>query len=218
MMYVYLVYILSYLVYILSCWFHFSVEVREVAGRKITVLSQKEAEDTSVATIVVRAATENVMNDLERSLDDGICAVKTLCSDGRLLPGAGAVELELSKRLKQYANEVKGLDQYAISKFGEAFDVVPRQLAENSGCDPTNIMHTLHASHMAENTENFGFDIDNLCPTDAVSLEVFDIYATKLNALRLAVDAALTVLRVDQIIMSKPAGGPKPRPGGDQDP
>jgi T-complex protein 1 subunit theta len=196
---------------------HYSIEVREVAGRKVTVLSQKLDEDTSVATIVLRAATENVMNDLERSLDDGICAVKTLCSDGRLLPGAGAVELELSKRLKAIANETKGLDQYAIRKFAESFDVVPRQLSENSGCDATNLMHALHTSHLNSNTETYGFDIENLAPVNVLDNHIYDIYATKLNALRLAVDAALTVLRVDQIIMSKPAGGPKPKSGPTQD-
>lgn len=193
--------------------------MKEISGRKITLFSQNHSEDTSVATIVLRAATENVMNDLERAVDDGVCGVKTLCNDGRLLPGAGAVELELGKRIRKYADEVKGLDQYAIRKFADSFDVVPRQLAENSGCDPTSTMHKLRASHENDGTENMGFDIEEHNARDSVSAGIFDIYATKINALRLAVDAALTVLRVDQIIMSKPAGGPKPRgPAGDMDP
>lgn len=196
------------------------LEVIEVAGRKITMLTQDESEDTSIASIVLRAATENVMNDLERSLDDGICSVKTLCNDGRLLPGAGAVELELNRRLKSYADEVKGLDQYAIRKFAEAFDVVPRTLAENSGGDSTVHLHNLHQAHADGQGANMGFDTEELKPMDAAAAGVYDLYATKLNALRLAVDAAITVLRVDQIVMSKPAGGPKRPggPGGDMDP
>jgi len=118
----------------LSFLFHInSIEVKEIASRKVTILNQILDEDTSVATIIIRAATENVINDVERALDDGIHSFKTLCQDGRLLPGAGAIELELSKQLKLYADEEKGLDQYAIRKFAEAFDVVPRTLAENSG-------------------------------------------------------------------------------------
>jgi T-complex protein 1 subunit theta len=198
------------------------LEVVEVAGRKIIMLSQQNDEDTSVATIVLRAATENVMNDLERSLDDGICSVKTLCNDPRLLPGAGAVELELCRQIKRYADEVKGLDQYAIRKFAEAFDVVPRSLTENSGCDATSHLHNLHQAHATDlpNSANMGFDIDEHVPMDAHERGIYDLYATKLNALRLAVDAALTVLRVDQIVMSKPAGGPKApaQGGGDMDP
>jgi T-complex protein 1 subunit theta len=65
------------------------MEVKEVGSRKIIMLNQVHDEDTSVATIIVRASTENVINDVERALDDGIQSVKTLCADGRLLPGAG---------------------------------------------------------------------------------------------------------------------------------
>ena len=188
------------------------LEVREIAQRKVCILSQDLDEDTSVATIVLRASTENVMNDLERSVDDGVCSVKTLCNDPRLLPGAGAVELELCRQRKDYAEEVKGLDQYAIRKFGEAFDVVPRTLTENSGCDATVHLHNLHQAHADTsnpNSKNMGFEIDEHTPADSVTRGVYDLYATKVNALRLAVDAAITVLRVDQIVMSKPAGGPK---------
>lgn len=83
-----------------------------------------------------------------------------------------------------------------------------------TGCDPTSMMHTLHGSHDAEGTETVGFCLDTCAPADAVAMEVFDVYATKVNALRLAVDAAMTVLKVDQIVMSKPAGGPKPKKAG----
>lgn len=193
------------------------IEVREIGGRKVLVFEQKEAEDTTVATIAVRASTEHVLNDVERAIDDGVNAVRILCTDGRLLAGAGAIELELSKRLKKYADEVQGLDQYSIRAFADAFDVVPRTLAENSGCDPTSIMHTLHQSHVGEGTESFGFNIEDNKPLDAAKAGIYDVYATKLNALRLAVDAAITILRVDQIVMSKPAGGPKPRGAGPQD-
>jgi len=185
------------------------VEVKDIASRKVTVFNQKLDEDTSVATIVVRAATESFMNEIERALDDGIHSVEGLCKDGRLLAGAGAIELELSKQLREYADEVKGLDQYAIRKFAEAFDVIPRTLVENSGGDPTSVMHALHDAHKAPNSQNMGFDFIDVKAADAVTMGVYDVYITKLNALRLAVDAALTVLRVDQIVMSKPAGGPK---------
>lgn len=75
------------------------------------------------------------------------------------------------------------------------------------------MMHQLHASHDGPNTETIGFNVDSVGPADAVQAQVFDIFSTKVNALRLAVDAAVTVLKVDQIVMSKPAGGPKPKQG-----
>ena len=187
------------------------IEVVEVAGRKVTKFEQKLSEDTNTATIVVRASTENVANDVERALDDGINSVAALVDDPRLLPGAGATELEISKTLKGFADDVKGLDQYGIREFAKAFEVVPRTLAENSGQDPSLSMYALHKSHEEAGTSTMGFDIEELVPFDAAAAGIFDIYSSKLNALRLAVDAALTILRVDQIVMSKPAGGPKPK-------
>lgn len=211
------------------------IEVREIAGRKLIVFSQNLAEDTSVSTIIIRAATENVLNDLERSVDDGVHAVKAIFEDGRLLPGAGATELELTRLLKDYADKASGLDQYGIRAFADAFDVIPRTLAENSGCDATIAVHALHVSHNpshfnafhtkveeedkldASERPNMGFDIDENKPINAHTAGIYDIYITKVNALRLAVDAAITILKIDQIIMSKPAGGPKPRDQGPMD-
>jgi T-complex protein 1 subunit theta len=193
------------------------VEVREIGGRKVTVFNQVLDEDTTVATIVVRASTENVLNDVERALDDGIHSVKTIFHDNRLLAGAGAVELELAKQLKAYAELDKGLDQYAMRKFAEAFEVVPRTLAENSGADATSTLHALNTAHAAADGQHIGFNVESSTPFNAADAGVYDLYATKFNALRLAVDAAITVLKVDQIVMSKPAGGPKPRSGA-QDP
>lgn len=189
------------------------VEVKEISGRKVTVFSQLQAEDTTIATIVIRAATEHVINDIERAIDDGVHAVSALFSDARLLPGAGAVELELSKRLKLYAKEIAekqgSLDQYGIRKFAEAFEVVPRTLAENSGCDPSSTMHELHTCHTIAGNEAMGFDTEEHKPFNVIDAQIYDIFSVKLNALRLATDAAITILRVDQIVMSKPAGGPK---------
>ena len=165
----------------------------------------------------MRASTEHVANDIERALDDGISSVKTLCSEPRLLAGAGAFELELGKRLKTFADGVVGLDQYAVRKFAESLDVVPRQLVENSGGDTTSLMHALHLAHVQPGGETHGFDIEECCSRDSISAGIFDLYGTKLNALRLAVDAAITILRVDQIVMSKPAGGPKPPAAGPSD-
>lgn len=99
-------------------------------------------------------------------------------------------------------------------QFGEAFESLPRVLAVNSGQGSTSIVSSLYAAH-AENSKselkgpNIGIDIDGGLK-DVVKDGIFDLMVTKESGIRLAVDAALTVLRVDQIIMSKQAGGPKP--------
>ena len=127
------------------------------------------------------------------------------------MPGAGATEIEIAHQLRQYADTCPGLDQYAVRKFGEALEVVPRTLSENSGQKATEVIAQLYTAHQAGNTGvgvNVQGDRDS-ATVDAVEKEIFDLYGTKKSAIDLAVEAALTVLRVDQIIMSKRSGGPK---------
>ena len=102
------------------------------------------------------------------------------------------------------------------SQFGEAFEAVPRILADNSGPDATALISQLYTAHQGGD-KNAGVEIEPPHGVkDAAAAKVLDLMVTKESALRLAVDAAITVLRVDQIIMSKPAGGGKAvgGPGG----
>lgn len=185
------------------------VEVVEVGDRKVTVFQQKD-DASRVATIVLRGSTMNILDDLARAIDDGVNTYKTLHTDARLVPGAGATEVELACRIRQYAKECPGLDQYAVESFAKALEVVPRTLAENSGQKATEVITALNSAH-AKGQVSAGVDIKNGGVCDATENGIMDLFYTKKSALDLAVEAALTVLRVDQIIMSKRAGGPKPK-------
>ena len=185
------------------------VETKQLGGRSVTVFRQ-ESDNGKIASIILRSATKNVLDDLERTVNDGINTVKTMCKDRRLLPGAGATDIALAQRLKKFAATKKGLEQYAIRKFGEALQVCPRTLGENGGQDHSELLSALYSAHAAGNA-NFGVDIENDGVIDSKKSGIFDAYAVKENALTMAADAVITVLRVDQIIMSKQAGGPKKR-------
>ena len=174
----------------------------------MTVLEQLGDAQTKIATVVLRAATASLIDDLERAVDDGVNAVRMLCKDPRLLAGGGACEMELSKRLRDYCEASTGMDHYALAKFADAFEVVPRALAETSGLDQTKVIAELRDQHAAGDAQA-GVDLTETLSGGGTGAPVRDGYAVKESALRLAVDAAVTVLRVDQIIMSKPAGGPK---------
>jgi T-complex protein 1 subunit theta len=188
-----------------------SICQREVGGRPVTIFSQSEGSKTSkLSTIVLRASTSSVLADLERAIDDGVHAAKTACKDGKLVPGAGATEMEMALKVRAFADTCPGLDQYAIRAFGKALEVVPRTLAENAGLDQSVVLAALGAAH-AGGKLSAGVDIDAMGITGASGVidqtDVLDLYYTKASALKLAIDAALTVLRVDQIIMSKQSGG-----------
>ncbi|KAF8630756.1 hypothetical protein AX17_005351 [Amanita inopinata Kibby_2008] len=208
-------------------------ETTEIGGDRVTVLRQlapgeegydptTQAEKTRTATIVLRGATANHLDDLERAVDDGVNVIKSLMKDPRLVPGAGATELELSKRVDEYGSGLKGLAQHAVKRYASALEVVPRTLADNAlgGAEGNEVLSRLWTKHENEGGEAWGVDIEferdgTLRTNDS---QLYDSLAAKSWAIRLATEAAISVLSVDSIIMSKPAGGPKvPQQAGNWD-
>lgn len=195
-----------------------SVKLVEVGGTKVCVFDQEEAE-SKIATIVIRGATRNAMEDIERAVDDGISVFKAFCEDGRVVAGAAACEMDLAMRLNKEADKCPGLEQYALRKYAEALEVIPTALCENGGFRSQEMIANLHAKHQAGES-SAGIDIAEeygaIC--DATKAGITDALNTKIWAFRLASEAANTVLRVDQIIMSRPAGQGLPKQGAQRDP
>lgn len=221
------------------------VETTEIGGDRVTVFRQEDANAvTRTSTIVLRGATQNHLDDVERAIDDGVNAVKAITKDPRLVPGAGATEIQLVERISKFADKTPGLPQHAIRKYAEAFEVVPRTLAESAGLDATEVLSLLYTAHHRTNTAddsseedeeegssseeeesywNTGVDLEigsSDGTLDAVDEGILDLMASKSSAIRLASETARTVLSVDQIIVARQAGGPKPpapNPNWDED-
>ncbi|KAL1849362.1 T-complex protein 1 subunit theta [Diaporthe australafricana] len=198
------------------------VETLEIGGDRVTVFRQEDGV-TRTATLVLRGATQNHLDDIERAVDDGVNVVKAITKDARLVPGAGAAEIQLVERIQAHGEKTPGLAQYAIKKYGEAFEVVPRSIAESAGLDATEVLSRLYAAHSRKDEWTTGVDIENEEDTgilDAQDAGILDLMVTKSWAIKLATEAARTVLSVDQIIVARQAGGPKPpgpNPNWDED-
>jgi T-complex protein 1 subunit theta len=211
------------------------VETLEIGGDRVTVFRQ-ENEQTRTATLVLRGATQNHLDDIERAVDDGVNVVKAITKDARLVPGAGATEMQLVERVGAFGEKTPGLSQYAIRKFGEAFEVIPRTLAESAGLDATEVLSRLYTAHAPQQASSKtkksgekgeawsrGVDIENddgSGTLNAIEDGILDLLVTKQWAIKLATEAARTVLSVDQIIVARQAGGPKPpgpNPNWDED-
>lgn len=187
-----------------------SVEVQEIGSQKVTVF-KKNAEECKLSTIVLRGSTNNLLDDIERAIDNGVNCYRCLLKDPAFLPGAGATEIYLAAKLEQEANQLKGLDQYSYNRFAKSFEVIPRILIENAGLNANEMISKLHTASL---TEPHGIDIEKGELVPSKNLGVYDHMRTKWWAIKLASDTAVTILRVDQIIISKPAGGPKPQQQG----
>lgn len=191
------------------------VKVSEIGSNIVTVFKQESSERTQCATIVLRGATKNNMDDVERCLNDGISGVKGLMKEqgGKVLPGAGSTEIELVSRITKYGEKTPGLLQLSIKQFAKAFEVIPRILAETAGLNCNEVLPNLYAAHNNNQSDGifYGIDVDGVEEDGVKNIKeegIFDLLAAKKFAVNVATDAATTVLSVDQIIMAKRAGGP----------
>lgn len=136
-----------------------------------------------------------MLDDIERAIDDGVNTIKTLTRDGRLLPGAGATEINLAKQVQDFAKTQPGLDQYAIEKFGQSLEIIPRTLADNAGLKAEEKIAELYSKTTESN--KFGIDVEDGKVKDVVEAGIMDSWETKSWALKLCVDSCLTILKVD---------------------
>ncbi len=166
-------------------------------------------------TLLLRGGTQQVLDSLERALDDAMHAVADVVEDGKMVAGGGAAEIELSLRLKEYAATLKGREQLAIAKFAEAVEIVPKTLAENAGFDSIDKLVELKSKH--EKNKNAGLNAYTGEVTDMLSLGVVEPLRVKLQAVQSAKDAASLILRIDDVLAStkkREEGAPGGMPGG----
>lgn len=185
-----------------------SVTWKEISSKFCTVFRRDEDEN-KMSTIVLRGSTNAMLDDTERAVNNGVNTVKSLIRDPRMVAGAGATEIWIGNQIQQFAKTQPGLDQYAVEKFGISFECIPRTLADNAGLKSEAILAEMYAK--ATESSHFGIDVRDGKVKDVVKVAspVLDSMETKSWALKLAFDVVLTILKVDQIIMSKPSGGPK---------
>jgi Chaperonin GroEL (HSP60 family) len=165
-------------------------------------------------SILIRGGTEHVVDEIERSLLDSLHVVASAIEDGKIVPGGGAAATELALRLREYSAKVGGREQLAIEKFAEALEIIPRTLAENAGLDAIGILINLKKEH-AEGKKTYGVDVFKGKPADMVELGVIEPIRVGKQAINSATDAAVMILRIDDVIATKASSGTSPpkKPG-----
>ena len=181
------------------------IKLTEISSEKCIVLI-RDSENNKLSTIILRGTTNDMLDNMERIIADGVNAYRDACKNNIYVAGAGAVEMNLSNQIKSFGKTITTLDQYGIEKFGEAFEVVPRTILENSGYNVNEVLATLRSKN--NSNPNMGINIKNGEIEDTLQLGILDHLETKKWAIKHSVNAVLTILKVDQVIVAKPAGGP----------
>ncbi|KAK6458814.1 chaperonin Cpn60/TCP-1 family [Scheffersomyces xylosifermentans] len=154
---------------------------------------------TKTCTLVLRGGAEQVIAEVERSLHDAIMIVKRAVSHSSVVAGGGAIEMELSKYLRDYAKTVAGKQQLIIASFAKALEVIPRQLCENAGLDGIELLNKLRSAH-AKGETWYGIDFQKESVGNNMKNFVWEPALVKLNAIQSATEAATLLLSVDETI------------------
>jgi archaeal chaperonin len=174
------------------------VEERKVGGEAMTFI--EGCKDPKAVTILVRGSTEHVVDEVDRSIEDAIGAVASAIEVGRIVPGAGAPEAEVAKKLRKFSEKFSGREQLAVRAFADALEIVPKTLAENAGFDPIDILVALRSKHEEKDGISFGVDVFNGKIADAYEMGVVEPLKIKTQAIESAAEAAEMILRIDDVI------------------
>jgi thermosome len=158
-----------------------------------------EGDDSHGVTLLLRGSTDHVVDELERGVSDALDVVSTTVSDGRVVAGGGAIEVELASRLREYADSVTGREQLAIEAFADSLELVPRVLAENAGLDAIDTLVDLRAAHESGD-QTAGLNVFSGEVEDTYEAGVVEPAHSKEQALSSATEAANLVLKIDDII------------------
>mmetsp|Transcript_124694 Transcript_124694/g.266062 ORF Transcript_124694/g.266062 Transcript_124694/m.266062 type:complete len:545 (+) Transcript_124694:59-1693(+) len=168
---------------------------------------------TKAATILLRGANEFMLEESDRSVHDALCAVSRTLESNAVVPGGGAVETALSLHLEDHARTFDSYEQWAIAEFAEALTTIPKTLAQNAAMDAIDLLSTLrvrhHASQKAQDEKKkdykwYGLDLTNGAVRNSVTAGVLEPMVSKLKSLKFATEAAITILRIDDLVRIAP--------------
>ena len=186
------------------------VEERKLHKEEMTFV--EDCKNPKAVSIILRGGTKHVVTEVERAMTDAIGDISAAITVGKYVAGGGAIETELSKRLRAFAEQLSGRVQLAVQAFADSLEIVPVTLAENSGLDPINVITNLKARHDAGEI-NSGIDVETGGSKDMIAIGVIEPLKIKTQAIQSATEAAIMLLRIDDIIsaskMHRGAGSPQ---------
>lgn len=185
------------------------MEERQVGGERYNFLTG--CPQAKTATILLRGGGEQFIDEAERSAHDAIMVVRRARKHNTVVAGGGAIEMELSKYLREYSRTIHGKHQLVINSYAKALEVIPRQIAANAGFDSTDILNKLRQKH-SQGGKWFGVDIDKEDICDTFESFVWEPSLIKLNSITAATEAANLILSIDATVKNPKPESPDDRP------
>lgn len=162
-------------------------EVRKIADEYYVYL--EKCKDPKACTIVLRGGSKDVLNEIERNLQDAMQVARNVVFEPKLLPGGGATEMSVACALADTAKAVEGVEQWPYRAVGAAMEVIPRTLAQNCGADVVRVMTQLRAAKSGGRNPTVGIDGDKGVMVDMAELGIWDPFTVKAQTIKTAIEA-----------------------------
>ncbi len=188
-----------------------TVEERKVGEDKMIFV--EDCKHPRSVAILIRAGLERMVDEAERAMNDALSVVSDVIECNKIVPGGGAIESEIARKLRSYATEVGGREQLAIEAFAESLEVVPKTLAENAGLEPIDIIVGLRAAHEKARGNAKGVNVFTGKIIDMYGEGVIEPLRVKEQAIKSAAEAASMILRIDDVIAATKPKERGPGPG-----
>ncbi|GJN38566.1 hypothetical protein PR202_gb27621 [Eleusine coracana subsp. coracana] len=159
-----------------------------------------DCKDPKACTVLLRGASKDVLNEVERNLQDAMSVARNILKNPKLLPGGGATELTVSATLKQKSSSVEGVEKWPYEAAALAFEAIPRTLAQNCGLNVIRTMTQLQGKHANGENAWVGLDGRSGDIVDMKERKVWDSYSVKSQTFKTAIEAACMLLRIDDIV------------------
>lgn len=184
--------------------------VEEVSFGDDEMIFVRECKHPKAVTILVRGGTEHVVDEVERAVKDSIGDLIASLQVGKVVAGAGAPEIEVARKLREFANSLSGREQLAVLGFADSMEIIPRTLAENAGLDPIDMLTELKAAH--ESGQKWaGLDVFTGKVQDSWQQGIIEPLKIKTQAVKSASEVTELILRIDDVIAGGSSKGGMPQ-------
>jgi T-complex protein 1 subunit gamma len=173
-------------------------EVRKIGDEYFSYLEQ--CKNPKACTLVLRGGSKDVLNEIERNLQDAMHVVRNLFLDPRIVPGGGAIEMALSQELMEKSKSIKGVEQLPYQAVAVALEVIPRTLLDNCGAQTIRVLTELRAKHAKGKNNTWGVDGLKGTIVDQNEYGVWEPLQVKSQTIKTAVESAAMLLRIDDIV------------------
>jgi len=172
--------------------------VKQIANETFSFFYK--CKEPKACSIILRGGSKDVLQEMDRNLQDAMCVTRNILLNPKILPGGGATEMAVSVKLNELADKIDGVMAYPYRAVADALEIIPRTLIQNCGQQPIKVLTELRAKHSTKEGKHFGVDGKDGTIVDMNKYGIWEPFVVKLQTIKTAIESASMLLRIDDVV------------------